>query len=114
MSAKPTDVQLQKLQQFFKKKYGVILSRDELIESYNSLLSFVEAQIAYFFHALKIMIDYDLFKQVFNSSVDIPKESVKEEDANPYEVRDLSDRQKDVHLFLTNIKRLKSLLLTKF
>lgn len=50
------------------------------------------------------MIDYDLFKQVFNSNVDVPKESVKEEDANPYEVRDLSDRQKDVRLFLTNIR----------
>jgi len=50
------------------------------------------------------MIDLELFKQVFNTHIDIPNDSVKEDVANPYEVRDLSDRQKDVHLFLTNIR----------
>jgi len=44
---------LQKLEQFFRKKYGIVLSQDELKEAYNSLLSYVEAQIAYYFSRTK-------------------------------------------------------------
>lgn len=47
--AKPTDVLLKNLQKFYREKFNLELTSEELQEAYYSMLFFVEAQIAYYF-----------------------------------------------------------------